>query len=399
MNFNLINLKFGGQRIVDFIFYLNRIIMRFSLKTSFIVLLFLALTSIFHSCNKQEVPTLTTSPVTNITETTALSGGTITSDGGKSVISRGVCWSENPTPTIKNQITSDGAGGGAFISEIICLYGGTNYFLRAYATNELGTGYGMVLAFNTPGEPPSAPITTTKYATNLLFNSATLNGTVNAKYYSSAASFEYGITKSYGNIINAKQTPITGSTNTSVGADISGLTAGTTYHFRVKAVNSLGASLGNDVTFKTHGQTSTDTINTLRLYSNGEYYAIGFSFSIGKRTSMIDIPIPDIVIANDGPNLFFWANNYSFHKAGEFADESSAKAAFDNLKSVNVLTWEDLAYPIRSNQIWLYRSLNEYYTKIRIISIINEIILGSPFSECVFEWVYQPDGSLTFPVK
>jgi uncharacterized protein (TIGR02145 family) len=88
------------------------------------------------------LPVLTTKEVTSIYQNTATSGGVITSDGGSSVIARGVCWSTNATPTITDSKTTDGAGIGSFTSSIIGLTASTSYFVRAYATTSKGTGYG-----------------------------------------------------------------------------------------------------------------------------------------------------------------------------------------------------------------------------------------------------------------
>jgi uncharacterized protein (TIGR02145 family) len=95
------------------------------------------------------VPTLTTAAVSEIMETTAECGGNITSDGGATVTARGVCWSTNPTPTVSDSKTTDGAGTGSFISSITGLTAGTLYYVRAYATNSVGSGYGDTLSFTT----------------------------------------------------------------------------------------------------------------------------------------------------------------------------------------------------------------------------------------------------------
>jgi hypothetical protein len=89
----------------------------------------------------------------------------------------------------------------------------------------------------------------------------------------------------------------------------------------------------------------------------------------------------------------------SFYKAGEFADETAAKSAFDNFKTVSVSQWLDIADPVLPNQVWIYKSGTEHYAKIRIISTINETRQTVPYGEISFQWVYQTDGSSTFPAK
>ncbi len=93
------------------------------------------------------LPVLSTAAVSILTETTAGCGGSITSDGGASVTARGVCWSTNPIPTVADNLTTDGAGTGSFTSSITGLTAGTTYYLRAYATNSVGTGYGDAQTF------------------------------------------------------------------------------------------------------------------------------------------------------------------------------------------------------------------------------------------------------------
>ena len=94
------------------------------------------------------IPHLSTTQVSEITSTTARSGGSIISDGGTTVIVRGVCWSTNENPTIAlNTKTTDGTGIGSFISNINGLTPGTTYYLRAYATNSFGTAYGEQVTF------------------------------------------------------------------------------------------------------------------------------------------------------------------------------------------------------------------------------------------------------------
>lgn len=95
-------------------------------------------------------PAVTTNSISNITQHTATCGGAVTNDYGNNVTARGVCWSTtNAEPTIYDSHTSDGNGSGSFVSHLSNLQSGTHYYLRAYATNVLGTGYGEVKEFTT----------------------------------------------------------------------------------------------------------------------------------------------------------------------------------------------------------------------------------------------------------
>jgi uncharacterized protein (TIGR02145 family) len=193
-------------------------------------------------------PTLTTISASLITSTTASTGGNVTNDGGASVTAKGVCWSISLNPTVDlSTKTSDGTGTGSFVSNLISLQPGTIYYVRSYATNSLGTSYGNEINFTTL-QPPTA---TTAAATSLASTTSSLNGTVNANNQSTTVTFEYGTTTSYGQTINAIPNTVSGSTNTGVSANLTGLTANTTYHFRVKAVSSVGTTYGSDVSFTT----------------------------------------------------------------------------------------------------------------------------------------------------
>jgi len=99
------------------------------------------------------LPTVTTDPVTNITHSSATSGGNVTNQGLSPVMEKGVCWSTGTTPTVLDNKTTDGTGVGSFVSSISGLSANTMYYTRAYATNSNGTDYGSTKSFTTEGEP------------------------------------------------------------------------------------------------------------------------------------------------------------------------------------------------------------------------------------------------------
>jgi hypothetical protein len=92
---------------------------------------------------------ITTTSATNITNSSAISGGNITSDGGSAIIERGVCWSNTPNPTIANAHTTDGSSIGVFSSSLTGLTDNTLYYIRAYAINSNSTVYGNEVLFST----------------------------------------------------------------------------------------------------------------------------------------------------------------------------------------------------------------------------------------------------------
>lgn len=101
------------------------------------------------------VPTVTTASITNITKNSFTSGGNVTSDGGATVTERGVAVNSSSPATYSNNHTSDGTGTGAFVSNYPGTTGYPNltscktYYVRAYATNSAGTGYGSEETFTT----------------------------------------------------------------------------------------------------------------------------------------------------------------------------------------------------------------------------------------------------------
>jgi hypothetical protein len=95
------------------------------------------------------LPILTTSPLT-VSGTTIESGGVISSDGGFTISSRGVCWATTQNPIVADDTIINGSGTGSFSSVISGTAPATTYYVRAYATNSNGTGYGNELTFTRP---------------------------------------------------------------------------------------------------------------------------------------------------------------------------------------------------------------------------------------------------------
>jgi hypothetical protein len=142
------------------------------------------------------------------------------------------------------------------------------------------------------------------------------------------------------------------------------------------------------------------------LYGPGPYYAIGFTFSTAELTGNNKTPKPDLIILAetdlDGNFLgaYLSTNAFlpSFSLQGEYAGQVEAKTAFSNLASLPPsVSWTDLGRPLAENQIWLFRTSEERYAKIRIIEVNGDNRDNRAYAECKFEWVFQPDGSVTFP--
>lgn len=123
-------------------------------------------TDVRYSTNIVQFTTLSGAPVSinttaisNVGSTTATSGATITDNASYPTTQKGVCWNTTGLPTISNSRTTDGPGGGTFISSITGLSIATTYYVRSYCTNAAGTFYGNALApFTTLASPNSKPI-------------------------------------------------------------------------------------------------------------------------------------------------------------------------------------------------------------------------------------------------
>jgi len=201
-----------------------------------------------------ELPTVSTNSVTNITDTTATSAGNVTDNGGASVTSRGVCWNTSGSPTTSDTCTTDGTGTGSFTSSLTGLNPGTTYYVRAYATNSVGTSYGSQRTFTTL----ELPTVSTNSVTNITDNTATSGGNVTDNGGASVTA--------RGVCWNTSGSPTTSDTCTSDGtgtgsftSSLTGLNPGTTYYVRAYATNSVGSSYGSQRNFATQDLASVTT--------------------------------------------------------------------------------------------------------------------------------------------
>lgn len=101
-----------------------------------------------------QLPSVTTANISGITGNSATGGGNVTSQGTTSVSQRGVCWSTNPNPGTNDSHSANGSGTGSFTSNLTGLTEVTTYYVRAYATNSIGTNYGNEISFTTDIAPP-----------------------------------------------------------------------------------------------------------------------------------------------------------------------------------------------------------------------------------------------------
>jgi len=102
------------------------------------------------SSTSSSIPTVSTTPATSIGNSSVVCGGTVSSNGGSALSARGIVYSTNPNPSLADVIVTDGGTStGAFTLNLTGLANNTQYFARAYATNQQGTGYGNEISFTT----------------------------------------------------------------------------------------------------------------------------------------------------------------------------------------------------------------------------------------------------------
>jgi hypothetical protein len=127
---------------------------------------------------------------------------------------------------------------------------GKTYYYRITASNSVGKSDGSQVSFTTPDQPG----VTTAAATGVTRRCATLNGTVTPNGLTTKYWFEYGTTTSYGTNIPVTPKELPDKTSPrAVSETICSLPSKTTYHYRLRAENSIGAVAGSDVTFTTLG--------------------------------------------------------------------------------------------------------------------------------------------------
>ena len=207
----------------------------------------------FTSGSCPSVPDIQTSEITNLTHNSAQCGGNVTDEGTSAVEARGVCWDTTETPTISKDHTTDGSGPGIFTSEITDLTRGTTYYVRAYATNPVGTAYGNEVSFTTL----DIPKVTTGSITDITVSSAEGGGEVVSDGGDPVTS--KGLCWS----TNPNPTTADFTTNDGIGtgsfsSSMTDLTLFTKYYVRAYATNSVGTGYGDEISFTTWQGSVTD---------------------------------------------------------------------------------------------------------------------------------------------
>jgi hypothetical protein len=281
-------------------------------------------------------PTLTTAAMTEITGNSASAGGNVTVTGGATVTARGVCYGLSPNPTVADTKTTNGDGPGEFVSALTGLKGNTKYYLRAYATNSAGTGYGPEVSFTTLVD---LPVVTTATVTEITKTTAVSGGEVTSDGGGNVT--ERGIV--WG--MNSDPTISNNKIITGVGtgvfvSNLTNLEKFTTYHVRAYAVNSAGVAYGADAQFTTMGDNLT--WNIPGDYVEASYPGSGLANWSPDKSPQVKSTVssPDnlegyVFMANsDNQWKFATQNNWNGPNYGD-GGGGSLSASADNIHSPN----------------------------------------------------------------
>lgn len=218
--------------------------------------------------NVSLLPTLTTNQVTIGSSNMVFTGGNISSSGGSPITQRGVSWNTSPNPTLANNFTMDGTGTGGFTSNVFPLNPSTNYYLRAYATNQAGTAYGNERIFITPTSDQTAalPVVTTSntvYQDGLVALGGGTVSIASGSVTSRGVCWATGVTPT----INSSHT-VDGQGQGVFSSSLGNLLPNTLYRVRAYATSDAGVVYGQEVLFRTHNYPSQFKITPKYVYYN-----------------------------------------------------------------------------------------------------------------------------------
>ena len=329
------------------------------------------------------IPTAITHSVSDITANTANCGGSVISDGGATVAGKGVCWSTSPNPTIADSHTVDGSGTGVFTSAMAGLSPNTQYYVRAYATNSVGTGYGNEVMFTT-ASPIILPSVTTLPVSTITDYAASCGGNVISD--GGATVTVRGVCWSTSHNPTIAENHTTDGTGTgNFISNITGLSASTTYYVRAYAINSVGVAYGEEVIFTTatisqnHSCPGAPTVtdydgnvyNTVQIgnqcwmkenlrtthYSNGIIIPLGFPGSGSAKYR--NYPNDDSTLVNTYGYLYNWhaAMNGSGQSNSNPSGVQGACPAGWHIPSKS--EWEQLLEYVQNHpQYWCHNDSN-----------------------------------------
>lgn len=210
--------------------------------------------------------TINTVAISSITANSAVSGGSIVSDGNDPITARGICYSTKVNPTVADNKIPDNGSSDNFTLLITGLSPNTTYYIRAYATNSTGTAYGI----------NEENFTTLVSLPTVLTDTTVINSTM-AVCKGNITDEGGGTILSRGICYSASPSPtiqdsvvITGTTKDTFSLNLNGLSQNTKYYARAFAINSAGTAYGDEISFQTD----------IQLFAFGQNYQGGIIFHI-----------------------------------------------------------------------------------------------------------------------
>ena len=201
-------------------------------------------------------PSAITEEASNVKKTEATLNGTVNPDGLETKYHFEYGTTASYGKSTSEASAGSGTSGVKESQTTTGLSGGTEYHFRIVASNSTGTTYGADKTFKTITINP--PTVTTGAATGITEKEATLNGTVNPEGSETKYYFEYGTTESLGSK-TAEVSAGSGTTSVEVSKVVTGLTASTTYYYRIAATNAGGTTFGAKKTFATSAKPTAET--------------------------------------------------------------------------------------------------------------------------------------------
>lgn len=264
-----------------------------------------------------DLPTVTTSNVSNITASSATCGGNVTADGGSYVTERGICWGTSNLPTIDGNHQAMGQGNGTFTCNMSNLEPNNVYYVRAYATNNRGTAYGEQKQFTTNSGLPTVTINT---VTNITATSATCGGSVSDN--GGFAVTDKGLVWSTSQYPTLNDNHVSlGSGNAPFTGSMTNLTIGTTYYVRAYATNSQGTAYSSTQRTFTTGNglpevATSAPILTGDVVTSGGHIASNGGATVTARGICYGIfPYPDLSSTyshtTDGSGIGYFSSSFS----------------------------------------------------------------------------------------
>ncbi len=213
-------------------------------------LFFIFFLLLLHSCRKDPVlPSVITQPPVDITRTSVLAGGKITSDGGLPILEKGICWDTMQNPDLTKQFITADENDEDFSVKITGLTPNTLYFIRAYATNELGTSFAKEISFTT--DPVSTGTVMTIQPSSISLNTSVSGGAITDD--GDAEIIQKGVC--WGTApepeIKTGQYTEDGTGMEEYVSTLTNLTPGTRYYIRAYIKNSAGIAYGSEYSFNT----------------------------------------------------------------------------------------------------------------------------------------------------